>query len=39
VQGTLSPLFAAVLMPVSSVTVVVFTTVMTTWMGRKEGLL
>jgi Cu+-exporting ATPase len=39
VQGILSPLFAAVLMPISSVTVVVFTTVMTTWMGRKEGLL
>lgn len=38
VQGTLSPLFAAILMPLSSVTVVVFTTVMTTWMGRKEGL-
>ena len=39
VQGIMSPLFAAVLMPLSSVTVVVFTTVMTTWMGRKEGLL
>lgn len=39
VQGTLSPLFAAILMPLSSVTVVVFTTLMTTWMGRKEKLL
>lgn len=39
VQGIMSPLFAAVLMPLSSVTVVVFTTVMTTWMGRKEGLI
>jgi Cu+-exporting ATPase len=30
VQGTLSPLFAAILMPVSSVTVILFTTVCTT---------
>jgi Cu+-exporting ATPase len=39
VQGVLSPLFAAILMPLSSVTVVVFTTLMTTWMGRKEKLI
>ncbi len=38
VQGTLSPLFAAVLMPVSSVTVIVFTTVATTLMAKKGGL-
>lgn len=38
VQGTLSPLFAAILMPLSSVTVIVFTTVLTTWYATKGGL-
>lgn len=35
VQGTLSPLIAAILMPISSVTVILFTTVMSGWKGRK----
>ena len=38
VQGTLSPLFAAVLMPISSVTVIVFTTLTTTFFAKKGGL-
>ncbi|MES2778792.1 MAG: heavy metal translocating P-type ATPase metal-binding domain-containing protein [Bacteroidota bacterium] len=38
VQGTLSPLFAAILMPLSSVTVIVFTTISTTLLSRKGGL-
>jgi Cu+-exporting ATPase len=38
VQGTLSPLFAAILMPLSSVTVIVFTTLLTTWYATKGGL-
>jgi Cu+-exporting ATPase len=38
VQGTLSPLFAAILMPLSSVTVITFTTIATTLMAKKEGL-
>ena len=38
-QGTLSPLIAALLMPVSSVSVVVFTVVKTRFHGRKIGLL
>jgi Cu+-exporting ATPase len=38
VQGTLSPLFAAILMPLSSVTVIAFTTIATTLMAKKEGL-
>ena len=37
VQGTLSPLFAAILMPISSVSVIVFTTGMTTLFARKAG--
>ncbi len=39
VQGTLSPVIAAILMPVSSVTVIVFTTVSTTLLSKKGGLL
>lgn len=38
VQGTLSPVFAAILMPVSSVTVIAFTTVATTLLSKKGGL-
>jgi P-type Cu+ transporter len=38
VQGTLSPLFAAVLMPLSSVTVIAFTTVSTIFISKKGGL-
>ena len=37
-SGELSPLFAAILMPVSSITVVVFTTVGTMLSARKHGL-
>ncbi len=35
VQGTLSPLIAAILMPVSSISVIVFTSVAVNWRGRK----
>jgi Cu+-exporting ATPase len=38
VQGTLSPLIAAILMPVSSVTVIAFTTLATTLAAKKGGL-
>lgn len=38
VQGTLSPLIAAVLMPLSSVTVIAFTTISTTFLSKKGGL-
>ena len=34
VQGLLSPLFAAVIMPLSTVTIVAFTTMATGFMGR-----
>ena len=37
VQGTLSPLFAAILMPISSVSVIVFTTGMTTLIAKRAG--
>ncbi|MDP2304238.1 MAG: heavy metal translocating P-type ATPase metal-binding domain-containing protein [Ignavibacteria bacterium] len=39
VQGLLSPLFAAILMPLSSITVVVFTTVSTTLIAKRKGFL
>lgn len=39
VQGKLSPLIAAVLMPLSSITVVFFTTFTTNILARKKGLL
>ena len=39
VQGTLSPVIAAILMPISSITVVVFTTFYTTLLAKKKGLL
>jgi Cu+-exporting ATPase len=37
VQGTLSPLIAAILMPISSVTVILFTTVMSGWISHRQG--
>jgi len=37
-QGLLSPLFCAVLMPLSSITVVTFACLATQWQGRKTGL-
>jgi len=39
IQGTLSPLIAAILMPLSSISVVVFTTGVTALLARKRGLL
>ena len=39
IQGTLSPLIAAILMPLSSISVVVFTTGATALLARKRGLL
>lgn len=39
VQGTLSPVIAAILMPLSSITVVVFTTFTTNILAKKKGLL
>lgn len=38
VQGTLSPLVAAILMPISSITVIVFTTGMTTYFAFRDRL-
>jgi Cu+-exporting ATPase len=38
VQGTLSPLFAAILMPLSSITIITFTTVSTSFIAKKIGL-
>ncbi|MFZ4544359.1 MAG: heavy metal translocating P-type ATPase [Saprospiraceae bacterium] len=37
VQGTMSPLFAAVIMPISSVTVILFTTLASNVVGRSIG--
>ena len=37
-QGMLSPLICAVLMPLSSITVVTFACLATRWQGRKAGL-
>ena len=39
VQGTLSPVISAVLMPISSISIVVFTTIATNFMAKKRGLL
>ncbi len=39
VTGNLSPLFAAVLMPLSSITIVVFTTAATNFFGKLKGLI
>ena len=38
VQGTLSPLIAAILMPLSSISVIIFTTGFTTIWAKKKGL-
>lgn len=38
VQGLLSPVVCAILMPVSSITVVGFACLMTGWMARREGI-
>jgi Cu+-exporting ATPase len=38
VQGDLSPLIAAILMPLSSITIISFTTLATRWMAHKENL-
>ncbi len=37
VQGTMSPIVAAILMPVSSVTIILFTTIASNVLGRKRG--
>jgi P-type Cu+ transporter len=37
VQGTLSPFIAAILMPVSSVSIMLYTTLMSKWFARKLG--
>ncbi|PKL87737.1 MAG: heavy metal translocating P-type ATPase, partial [Ignavibacteriae bacterium HGW-Ignavibacteriae-2] len=39
VQGQLSPVIAAILMPISSISVVVFTTLATNFMAKRHGLL
>lgn len=39
VQGTMSPLFAAILMPISTVTIISFTSIATRWYARRGGLL
>ncbi len=39
VQGLLSPLVSAILMPLSSITIIVFTTAGTWWLARRKGLI
>lgn len=39
VQGTMSPLFAAILMPISTVTIISFTSLTTRWFARRKKLL
>jgi len=39
VQGTMSPLFAAILMPISTVTIISFTSLTTRWFARQRELL
>ncbi len=39
VSGNLSPVLAAVLMPMSSITVVAFVVLMTNWLAKRQGLL
>lgn len=39
VQGTMSPLFAAILMPISTVTIISFTSLSTRWFARRRKLL
>jgi Cu+-exporting ATPase len=38
VQALLSPLVAAILMPVSSITIVTFVTLASAWVAKKKGL-
>ena len=38
VQGTMSPLFAAILMPISTATIISFTSLMTGFYGKRRGL-
>lgn len=39
VQGTMSPLFAAILMPISTITIISFTSLSTRWFARKRKLI
>ncbi len=39
VQGTMSPLFAAILMPISTVTIISFTSLMTRWYAKRRNLI
>jgi len=39
VQGLLSPLVSAILMPLSSISIVIFTTIITTFFAKRKGLL
>ncbi|RZF58023.1 heavy metal translocating P-type ATPase [Sphingobacterium corticibacterium] len=39
VQGTMSPLFAAILMPISTVTIISFTSLTTRWFAKRRKLL
>lgn len=38
VQGEMSPLFAAILMPISTVTIISFTSLLTRWFAKRRGL-
>lgn len=38
VQGTLSPIIAAILMPASSISIVLFVTILSSFVARKKGL-
>ncbi len=38
IQGTMSPLFAAILMPLSTVTIISFTSLMTRWYAKRRRL-
>lgn len=38
VQGEMSPLFAAILMPISTVTIISFTSLLTHWYAKRRGL-
>jgi Cu+-exporting ATPase len=38
VQGKLSPLVAAILMPASSISIVIFVSILTSWVARRKGL-
>jgi Cu+-exporting ATPase len=38
IQGIMSPLFAAILMPISTVTIISFTSIMTRWYAKRHKL-